>query len=365
MAGVKCSTQGVIMFLFDESGKKIGFTQTLNNVTKIYYYVYNALGDVVQLLDINGYIVAKYEYDAWGNILYVKDGANRDVGITENHIANVNPIMYRGYFFDLETGFYYCGSRYYDPVVGRWINGDSVLADTNLYAYCGNNPVMRTDPTGRNWLTDKLKAIKDAVVDLGNSIGNAIINVFNAIVNVAVNDTVANGGNYDLANQIADQVKMGDGSTTPAAQTAVNVMTNNTFVADVTVSMDASKIIPAVNAIPVIGNILGSVSSVNVGISRTISYRYESSTFIHAGFSGGYGKSIIDGVNISYSVGIIRGYSGPSSITGWGYNAGFNYLWAGGSYGSWFGSDVASYMYNVSTGVSVSAGVGYTLDLGF
>jgi len=43
---------------------------------------------------------------------------------------------------------YYCGSRYYDPVVGRWINGDSVLADTNLYAYCYNNPVMFCDPTG-------------------------------------------------------------------------------------------------------------------------------------------------------------------------------------------------------------------------
>ena len=40
------------------------------------------------------------------------------------HIANVNPIRYRGYFYDTETKLYYCNSRYYDPQVKRFINAE-------------------------------------------------------------------------------------------------------------------------------------------------------------------------------------------------------------------------------------------------
>ena len=67
----------------------------------------------------------------------------------------MNPIRYRGYYYDEETGLYYLQSRYYDPEVGRFINADDVdyiepetLMGCNLYAYCGNNPVMYVDPTG-------------------------------------------------------------------------------------------------------------------------------------------------------------------------------------------------------------------------
>ena len=65
--------------------------------------------------------------------------------------AQINPLRYRGYYYDAETGFYYVSSRYYDPEVGRFINADSVsmlgangdFASLNLFAYCGNNPVSR------------------------------------------------------------------------------------------------------------------------------------------------------------------------------------------------------------------------------
>ncbi len=70
---------------------------------------------------------------------------------------NINPIRYRGYYFDTETGLYYLKSRYYDPEVGRFINAD-VLADTdrgstglNLFAYCGCDPINRTDDGGGFW----------------------------------------------------------------------------------------------------------------------------------------------------------------------------------------------------------------------
>ena len=74
-----------------------------------------------------------------------------------NHIANVNSLRYRGYYYDSETGLYYLQSRYYDPVVGRWINADipeTLTADfenmtqNNLFAYCSNNSVNMCDLDG-------------------------------------------------------------------------------------------------------------------------------------------------------------------------------------------------------------------------
>ena len=61
--------------------------------------------------------------------------------------------------YDQETGLYYVSSRYYDPEIGRWINADAVdllgangdFASLNLFAYCGNNPVIRADSEGTFW----------------------------------------------------------------------------------------------------------------------------------------------------------------------------------------------------------------------
>ena len=59
------------------------------------------------------------------------------------------------YISPAETGFYLTGTRYYDPEIGRFINADGQINDdilgTNLFAYCGNNPVTRADNTGRGW----------------------------------------------------------------------------------------------------------------------------------------------------------------------------------------------------------------------
>ena len=88
---------------------------------------------------------AHYYYDAWGKILAC-DGA----------LAELNPLRYRGYVYDQETGFYYLQSRYYDPAVGRWINVDSILSTEygllgyNLFAYCNNNPANNIDQSGQS-----------------------------------------------------------------------------------------------------------------------------------------------------------------------------------------------------------------------
>ncbi len=100
-------------------------------------------------------LVASYEYDPWGKVTRVKGSVGTTLSLEAypNHIAHVNPIRYRGYYYDTETGFYYLQSRYYDPAISRFINADGLL-DTdyflgcNTFAYCGNNPVIYTDSTG-------------------------------------------------------------------------------------------------------------------------------------------------------------------------------------------------------------------------
>ena len=105
------------------------------------------------VVDNNGNTVVQYWYDAWGNHKVVDANGNEITSST--HIGNLNPFRYHGYYYDIETGFYFLKSRYYDPEVGRFLNMDAIqYADPesvnglNLYAYCGDNPVMGYDPEG-------------------------------------------------------------------------------------------------------------------------------------------------------------------------------------------------------------------------
>ena len=120
-----------------------------------YTLVKDLQGNVIGLADKNGNLAAKYTYDAWGNILSVTDGQGNDVSGNPGHIANVNPLRYRGYYFDQETGFYYLHTRYYDPKVGRFINADEQLnmnlglLGANMFVYCLNNPTNMIDTVGQ------------------------------------------------------------------------------------------------------------------------------------------------------------------------------------------------------------------------
>ena len=85
---------------------------------------------------------------------------------------SLNPLRYRGYIYDTETGLYYLQSRYYDPEIGRWINADDVAASAgghtngyNLFAYCLNKPVNLDDPNGHwpQWLKNSVKWVTEKV----------------------------------------------------------------------------------------------------------------------------------------------------------------------------------------------------------
>ena len=121
---------------------------------------FTAHGDIVQIRNSEQSVVANYHYDAWGKLLSITD-ANGNAITSQSHAATLNPLRYRGYVYDNETGFYYLNSRYYDPENRRFINADTTdiltatpdsLTDKNLYAYCDNNPVTRKDDGGEFWM---------------------------------------------------------------------------------------------------------------------------------------------------------------------------------------------------------------------
>lgn len=139
-----------IDFIYDNS-KMAGFSY--NGIH--YFYKKDILGNVIEILDSTGATVVKYIYDAWGNHKVLNADGTENTDAT--FVGNINPIRYRSYYYDTETGLYYLQSRYYDPEVGRFISMDDInyldpetIGGTNLYAYCLNNPVMFTDPTGHS-----------------------------------------------------------------------------------------------------------------------------------------------------------------------------------------------------------------------
>ena len=152
-------------YLYNSQGV-IGFVQGSNTYT----YRKNLFGDIVALYQ-GATKVAEYAYDAWGNCTVI-DPATGNVSTSDVFIGNQNPFRYRGYYWDNDLQLYYLMSRYYDPATGRFINADSLeyldsetIGGLNLYAYCGNNPVMLSDPTGHvPFLALLVKAFFEGIV---------------------------------------------------------------------------------------------------------------------------------------------------------------------------------------------------------
>ena len=156
-AGQRVS-KGNITFTYDSDGRLLkqsnglefiydasGVAGVVYNEVK-YFYRKDAQGNVIAIINGDGGLIARYEYDAWGNhVVTDKDGNPITSGIGE-----LNPFRYRGYYYDTETELYYLQTRYYDPELGRFISQDSIeyaepetINGLNLYAYCANNPVDR------------------------------------------------------------------------------------------------------------------------------------------------------------------------------------------------------------------------------
>ncbi len=138
-------------FSYDAAGNLVAVVYKVGSGTSyIYYYLRNAQGDVVKMIDSSGNTVVEYTYDSWGKLIAATGSLANTVGANQ-------PFRYRGYVYDEETGWYYLQSRYYDPTTCRFISADVLLSTGqgvighNSFAYCGNNPIARTDDEGEFW----------------------------------------------------------------------------------------------------------------------------------------------------------------------------------------------------------------------
>ena len=140
-------------FVYDDGNQPFAMIYNDGSTTTLYYYVLNAQGDVIALLNANGTLAASYNYGAWGN--YSVHGADGKKTTDATFIGHINPLRYRGYYYDRETRLYYLQSRYYDFANCRFINADTFATtdangflSANMFAYCENNPIMRADEDG-------------------------------------------------------------------------------------------------------------------------------------------------------------------------------------------------------------------------
>ncbi len=140
-----------LYFQYDSNGTPLGFVW---NGTQ-YLYLTNQTGDVISITDAQGNEIVQYDYDPWGKCNFLQPMIADEK--FANDIANINPIRYRGYYLDSETGYYYLQSRYYDPDICRFINADVYnipqnskedFAGINLFAYCNNEPINSLDING-------------------------------------------------------------------------------------------------------------------------------------------------------------------------------------------------------------------------
>ena len=196
------STAKIMVFSYDAQGRPFAVKYSTNNGGSYitYFYALNQQGDVVKIFrslpvkDSDGNLIgrtekvyATYTYDAWGKLIGITDRNGDSLmnkQATSSALANRNPLRYRGYYYDVETGFYYLQSRYYDPANHRFFNADAYAStdsndaiSCNMFAYCGNNPANRSDETGVFW----------------NFIVGAVVGAVVSAVSTAV-DAVKEGG---------------------------------------------------------------------------------------------------------------------------------------------------------------------------
>lgn len=197
----------MIYYIYDIDGL-IGFKYNEN----IYFYLKNMQDDVIGILNENGEKIVTYEYDSWGDLISVKD--SNSIEITDNnHIGKINPIRYRSYYYDEETGLYYLNNRYYNPKWGRFISPDVILGSNqdiiscNLYAYVSNNPINNYDNNGTS-LKSIFKKVKSVVNKVVKKVAKVVSSITSKNKNKKATKKTTKKNNNNLPNYSAELNKV-------------------------------------------------------------------------------------------------------------------------------------------------------------
>ena len=203
----------------------------------------------------------------------------------------LNPLRYRGYTYDAETGFYYLLSRYCDPQTGRYLNADSVISGTgksvqgyNLFTYCDNNPVNKSDSAG-HWpklIINAVNAVTKAIKKISaakSSIGKLTKSSYSIVNNVSKTHVTTPSVMLDLGTLFG---KVGFSSTVTKQNKNPGLIHSYSDIGN-----DANKYAVGINIIGWLGADIGVSSEINLFA------RAQVAPWIHAEISGG-----LDGVGV-------------------------------------------------------------------
>ncbi len=246
-------------FFYDSYSKLTAIRYIKGSINHYYYVTTNKQGDVLGIYSASGALLASYDYDAWGNCTVNTVNSNYTIG-------NDNPIRYRSYYYDTDTGLYYLQSRYYNPEIGRFLNSDNVsdssaeILGYNFYIYCGNNPIVNYDPTGHGIIKNFIKKVYKGVMNtVRNTVGklnvaaNISQNLNLQIGNVTVG--IAVGVSQHANGDVSGNFNVTAGGTVSTSSGGIGV---------------SSQTCVGLDFIPDFDSVLDSGSHVSVGISAPI-----------------------------------------------------------------------------------------------
>lgn len=103
------------------------------------YLHHDQQGSTRLLTNTKGEVETSYTYNSYGKLISTTGAAT-------------TPLLYDGQYTNTDTGLTYLRARSYDSTTAQFLTVDPALSTTNEpYAYTGDNPLNRMDPTGNGW----------------------------------------------------------------------------------------------------------------------------------------------------------------------------------------------------------------------
>jgi len=261
-------------------GSLISQDFTSNNAAVTQYYNYNDLGSVANLTSSTGAAASSYNYDAFGNLL------------TAPASSDTNRYLFSTKEFDSRSGLYYFGARYYDPEIGRWLTPDPLgfINGSNMYLYCGNNPINLVDPLGLfdgYLFTKSLAGLAGSALQAG--VGAAIAGTGAGAVPGSI---LAVYGAYGIGANVGNIVN--SFTNTPAGPTGPVQAVSESLGASTTVQTAATAVDlgvpllaggPNPNEVSEIGSLLLTTENTSLQTTEALQYAFSATQVADAGFT--------------------------------------------------------------------------------